>query len=256
VSEWWRTFFDATYRSLWSGRTGLERTLADVEGIEAVLDRHEVPRPARVLDLACGDGRVAVALARRGHVVTGLDLSASMLAAARERADANGVAIELVEADMRLAHTIPARFDVVLNWFSAFGCFEEAADDLEVLESVRRSLEPRGVLVLETTHRDLIASRHADLSPTRDYEDRDGWVMLQERWFDPVSGRAGERLRITSPDGAVERRDFSMRSYTATELVALCRAADLHVEGVYGGPGPTPFGVGTRLLIVARRGPS
>ena len=219
-----------------------------------MLDAHAVARPTRILDLACGDGRVAVGLAQRGHDVTGLDLSASMLAAARERAAAARVDVPLVEADMRMAHSAVSRFDVVISWFSAFGYFDHAADDLAVLESVRRVLEPGGVLLLETMHRDRIAALHAEVSPQREWDDVDGLVMLEERWFDPVGGRAGERIRILDGDRLPELREISLRVYTATELIALCRAADLHVEGVYGGPGPTPLRVDTRLLLVARRG--
>ena len=54
-------------------------------------------------------------------------------------------------------------------------------------------------------------------------------------------------------EGERESRTTSLRVYSATELAGLCGAAGLRVEAVYGGPGPTPFGVSTRLLVVARR---
>ena len=77
--------------------------------------------------------------------------------------------------------------------------------------------------------------------------------MLREVWFDPLRGRAGERVRHLRADGTAVDRQFSLRVYSATELAGLCAAAGLRVEAVYGGPGPTPFGVATRLLVVARR---
>ena len=54
----------------------------DVHGEAAAVDAL-LPRRARVLDAGCGTGRVATELARRGHVVTGVDLDASMLEEAR-----------------------------------------------------------------------------------------------------------------------------------------------------------------------------
>jgi hypothetical protein len=78
--------------------------------------------------------------------------------------------------------------------------------------------------------------------------------MLVERWFDPLSGRAGERLRFLEPDGRAEERAFDTRVYTVTELVQLCRAVGLRVEAVYGGPSLEPLDVETRLLLVARKG--
>ncbi|WP_298989940.1 bifunctional 2-polyprenyl-6-hydroxyphenol methylase/3-demethylubiquinol 3-O-methyltransferase UbiG [uncultured Pseudokineococcus sp.] len=63
----------------------LEAAGEDVHGEAAAVDAL-LPRGARVLDAGCGTGRVALELARRGHLVTGVDVDASMLAEAR-RAD-------------------------------------------------------------------------------------------------------------------------------------------------------------------------
>jgi len=114
-------------------------------------------------------------------------------------------------------------------------------------------LAPGGILLLETQHRDRVAALHADASPIRMYEERPDGIVLREVWFDPLRGRAGEHLRHLRADGGAVDRQFSLRVYSATELAALCSAAGLRVEAVYGGPGPTPFGVSTRLLVVARR---
>jgi SAM-dependent methyltransferase len=254
VSEWWRSFFDETYRRLWAQRTSEQRTAAEVDGIHLVLSRHGVTSGARILDLACGDGRISVGLAAHGYAVTGLDVSPSMLEAARVRAEAAGVALPLVEADMRYAPSSLAPLDVVISWFSSFGYFAESSGDLEVLENTRRLLAPRGLLLLDVQHRDRIAALHREVTPQRSYSQVDTAVVLEERWFDPVAGRAGEHLVVIGEGTHRETRALDVRVYTVTELIGLLRAADLHIEAVYGGPGPTPFGVDTRLLVVARRG--
>jgi SAM-dependent methyltransferase len=253
VADWWRDFFDATYRDLWSARTTPVRTALDADGIEAVLEKHGAPNPARIVDLGCGDGRISVALTVRGHHVTGLDYSASMLAAARDRAAQFDTQVELVEADVRDAHRHVTGVDVALSWYTSFGYFDDTADDLAALESARASLAPGGLLLLETQHRDKVAALHAEVSPQRLYEERPDGIVLRELWFDPIRGRAGEHVRQLRADGTAEDRAFSLRVYSATELVALCAAAGLTLEAVYGGPGPTPFSVSTRLLVVARR---
>jgi SAM-dependent methyltransferase len=176
-----------------------------------------------------------------------------MLAAARDRAAQFDAQVELVEADVRAAHQHVTGVDVALSWFSSFGYFDDTADDLAALESARGTLAPGGLLLLETQHRDRVAALHGDASPQRVYEERSDGIVLRELWFDPVRGRAGEHVRQLRSDGTAEDRAFSLRVYSATELVALCAAAGLTVEAVYGGPGPTPFGVSTRLLVVARR---
>jgi len=250
MDEWWRTFFDERYRAFWSEMTSEERTAADVAGILRLLERHGLRR-ARVLDLACGDGRIAVGLAAAGHAVTGLDFSASQLRAARARVAAAGVDVRLVEADMRRPPEDLGPFHCVLSWFTSFGYFDDASDDLRVLEAVRDLLVPGGLLVLETQHRDRIARLSGTQS--RAWEERDGTLLLIERFFDPVAGRAGERLRFIPPDGEEERRTFSTRLYTATELSSLVRAVGLVVQGCYGGTDEEPVSADTRLLLLGRR---
>ena len=56
---------------------------------------------ARILDLACGSGRHAVALASQGYQVTGLDLSPQMIEAAKHHAKEKGVVVQFSIADMR-----------------------------------------------------------------------------------------------------------------------------------------------------------
>ena len=68
----------------------------------------------RILDMATGTGRAALALARRGAIVTGVDASREMLAVARARAADAGLSIEFVEGDAH-ALTFPDRaFDAVV----------------------------------------------------------------------------------------------------------------------------------------------
>jgi SAM-dependent methyltransferase len=70
-------------------------------------------RGQRVLDYGCGHGMAAVVLARRRAVVTACDLSAGYVAEVRNRARANGVAVDCVQAD---GHRLPfadSSFDAV-----------------------------------------------------------------------------------------------------------------------------------------------
>src|SRR5262249_6488444 len=80
-----------------------------------------------VLDLACGHGDLANALAARDCRVTGLDSSTVFLDRARTDAAAAGVDVEYVAGDMR---AIPwtGRFDRVVNWSTAFGYFDDATN--------------------------------------------------------------------------------------------------------------------------------
>ena len=93
-----------------------------------------------ILDVGCGDGALTEALARTGALLTGVDASATMVAAARARG---------LEVDHRAAAAIPfvSRFDAAfsnaaLHWIPA-------GEQAESLVAIRRALKPGGRLVAE-----------------------------------------------------------------------------------------------------------
>jgi ubiquinone/menaquinone biosynthesis C-methylase UbiE len=70
--------------------------------------------PAAVVDIGCGTGTLSVLLAEGGHRPCGLDASAAMLAVARAKAAAHGVAVPLVRGDATRPPFGAGSFDVVL----------------------------------------------------------------------------------------------------------------------------------------------
>ena len=100
--------------------------------------------PARILDLGCGTGSLAVLLAHDGHAVSGIDTSAQMLALARAKAAAAGVRVDFAHGDAADPPFGPASADVVLCRHVLW-----SLDDLDaVLAGWTRLLRPGGRLVL------------------------------------------------------------------------------------------------------------
>jgi cyclopropane fatty-acyl-phospholipid synthase-like methyltransferase len=75
-----------------------------------------------VLDLCCGPGRHLISLAKKGYLVTGVDRTKHLLEKAKERANAAGVNVELIQCDMR-DFTRSGSYDLVLNMYTSFGFF-------------------------------------------------------------------------------------------------------------------------------------
>ena len=104
---------------------------------------------ARILDLGCGTGRNAVALAQAGAKVLAVDPSTELLAAARERAEAAEVRIELHQAELaELAFLRSDSIDAAISVMTL-----NTADDLaRVFRQVHRVLKPEAPLVCSVPH--------------------------------------------------------------------------------------------------------
>ncbi|MFI5054321.1 MAG: class I SAM-dependent methyltransferase [Acidimicrobiia bacterium] len=103
----------------------------------------------RVLDLGCGTGQAAIALAHHGAIVIGLDASAGQLARAREIADREEVKVEWRKGDLAdLAFLRAESIDIA---FSAFAVAE--VDDISRLfRQVQRVLKPGSPFVFSYEH--------------------------------------------------------------------------------------------------------
>src|SRR5262245_6349015 len=105
----WERFFDACapHYLKWSFTKD-----TDVE-IEFLCNELDLPAGASILDIGCGTGRHAVALAKRGFRMTGIDLSRGMLREASRAAQAAGVKVDFVHADATTFRT-DRKFDAVI----------------------------------------------------------------------------------------------------------------------------------------------
>src|SRR5262245_11093297 len=83
------------------------------------LDRLQVQPGAALLDVACGSGQLALIAARRGAKVTGVDIAANSIAAARSRAAADGLDVRFDEGDAEALPYADGSFDVVATIFGA-----------------------------------------------------------------------------------------------------------------------------------------
>ncbi|HEY9722033.1 MAG TPA: methyltransferase domain-containing protein [Oscillatoriaceae cyanobacterium] len=105
-------------------------------------------RPRRVVDLACGTGAAAVALARRGFEVTGVDGSEAMLARARTRA-ARWKANVRFECQGLADLDIPACYDLGTCFYDSINHLIEPDDVRKLFFAVRRALVPGGLFFFD-----------------------------------------------------------------------------------------------------------
>jgi SAM-dependent methyltransferase len=245
MMPWWKVYFNELYLRMFGTILTPERTAQEVAGVLTLLD---LKPGARILDLCCGQGRHAVPLSRAGFRVTGLDRSDYLLGQAQQAADQAGAEVQWVRGDMR---RLPweGQFDACLNLFTAFGYFEDEAENQEVLHQVGRALRPGGKFFLDVSNRDYYLLR---LWPN-------GWrrhgraVILEETDFDPITCRF--TMTFTWAEGARwESLQHSVRHYTAPELAGMLDRAGLAPIEYYGDFDGEEFDLySKRLIIIAQK---
>ena len=250
--EWWKDFFSGLVVEFWRHVLPEEVTRAEA----GFLKTHLALAPgARVLDVPCGHGRLALELTAAGYRVTGVDRSREMLEAAREAAGRRGLAgaVSWRLSDMR---DLPrdGGFEGAFCAGSSFGYFGDEGD-AEFLRAVTLALVPGGRFVLD-------GSKAAEcLFPAfRERHDMTtgGLRFEAENRYDPRQGTIENRYTITRlADGSAETRLARHRVYTASQLCSMVEAAGLEVLELFGSADGSPYRLGSpQLFLVTRRSPS
>jgi 2-polyprenyl-3-methyl-5-hydroxy-6-metoxy-1,4-benzoquinol methylase len=185
--------------------------------IAFLVDELDLRAGMHVLDAGCGPGRHALALARRGITVTGVDLSPDFIELARAAADDELLPIRFDVMDVR-ALTFDHAFDAVLCLCQGgFGLLGGGADEEAVMDRFAAALKPGGRLALSAFSSAFVL-RHLEPGET----------------FDLDRGVNHERAVLKNADGSERTFDLWTTCYTPRELRLLARAARLEVDAVYG----------------------
>jgi SAM-dependent methyltransferase len=107
---------------------------------ERFVDDLGITPAMHALDVACGTGNLAIPAARKGALVTGVDIATNLLEQARARASAEGLHITFEEGDAEQLPFPDARFDLVMTMFGAMF----APDPEKVASELARVCRPGG----------------------------------------------------------------------------------------------------------------
>ena len=244
ATEWYESFFTPLALDFWRAAVSADSTSAEVDFLVQVLG----PPPARLLDLPSGLGRHALALAARGYSVTGVDLSADAVSAARTDARLRGLGVRFLVGDMR-SEPPDGPFGGAYCFGNSFGYLSH--DDMRrFIRNILQVLQPGGRWVIDTGA--AAESLLPHLVDERTLEAGGVTYSVRNR-YDAAAGRLVQSCTLVR---GAERQlaEISHAVYTVSELQLLLESEGWQVTGTHGALDGRPFLLGDRrLLLVAQR---
>lgn len=148
--------------------------------IKLLFNNITLDKEAKVLDLACGNGRHSVLFAKKGFKVTGIDLSSFLISRAKLQLKSEYSRyrknLEFEIGDMRnISHS--KEFDLVVNIFSSFGYFDRRIDNEKVLKSISNALKQNGYFLFDFLNKDYLLKNLIPL----DIRKEDKKIIIQVR---------------------------------------------------------------------------
>lgn len=146
--DWWRRIFNSMY--LKTDADVVEDSKITAYELDLFTQILDLPTEATILDLACGQGRHTLELARRGYKnVFGLDRSHFLINKAKQINLNENLTASFKEGDARKLPYPTDSFDAVMILGNSFGYFESINDDIKILKEVFRVLKPGGKFLID-----------------------------------------------------------------------------------------------------------
>ncbi len=179
----------------WQETYGGDFTSVILPRLLASIRRFRIP-VSTFLDVGCGTGTLALAMARRGWRVWGVDASAEMVAVAERKRDEAGLKATFMRQDMRtLRAARPVR--LVTSMFDTLNHVESSQELLATFQAVHSALLPGGYFMFDVNNEHCYRTLW-----TQDEEiQHEDFTLLLENSFDATSGKARSRVTLTPRTG-------------------------------------------------------
>ena len=199
-----------------------------------------------ILELACGTGRITIALAKAGFKVAGIDYGDGMIKEAREKSAKAGVEIEWVKGDMR-DFNLGKKFSLIILAANAL-CHLLTLDDFEAcMSAVRNHLTQNGRFVISVfvPKHELLINKPRERFPFSEYEDPGGRgriVVTESYEYEPDTQIKRIKTSHSIPGEEAEiEGELNMRMYFPQELDALLKYNGFVIDNKYGSEDQSEF---------------
>ena len=240
------TFFDGHYKEIWRSLIPDELTVKEVD---FMLPYFNLQPGSQVLDLMCGYGRHAIALAKKGMNVTAVDNLGDYINEINEVAEKEQLPLKAIK-DNVIDYKIDDTFDLALCMGNSLNFFN-AADTVKLLTNISSHLKSGGHLLINSWSIAEIAFKN--------FKEK-SWSRIGDVKFINDSKLLFHSTRIETesetifPDGTTETKTGIDYIFSINEMETMLKEAGLHLKEVYSIPGRKKFTVGEpRAYLVAEK---
>ena len=228
TKQWYESLFE-NYGVKYDNESFTHGTTGECDFIEAELKSNKT---LKILDVGCGTGRHAIELSKRGYSVTGIDLSESQLAKAKEKAKKNNLKIDFQKQDARNL-TFTKEFDVaIMLCEGAFPLMETDEMNYEILKSVTESLKDNCKFIF-TTLNGLFPLYHSVEEFCASTTEDDN-ATYRSNTFDLMTFRDHNITEFEDDFGTKKTLECNERYYVPCEITWLLKSLGYKMINIYG----------------------
>src|SRR5260221_5161524 len=240
------TYFDGYYKEIWRIMIPDELTRKEVEFILAYFNLHP---GNKVLDLMCGYGRHAIALAKKGIPVTAVDNRSDYINEIKQVAEKENLPVKPIKSAV-MDYKTDETFDLVLCMGNSLNFFN-ADSVIQILSGISSYLKPGCHLLINTWSLAEIAIKQFK-EKTWSYVGDLKFLVDSKYLFHPTRVEAVHT--IIAPDGKTETKRGIDYIFSVSEMETMLNKAGLVMKEIYSIPGKKKFTLGEpRAYIVAAR---
>jgi len=228
MKQWYEALFE-NYARKYDKECFVQGTVGECDFVEQEISRN---KSLKIVDIGCGTGRHAIELTKRGYNVTGVDLSESQLARAKEKAKEAGVKIDFQKRDAR---NLPFEneFDLaIMLCEGGFSLMETDEMNFEILKNATKALKDNGKLVF-TTLNGLFRLYHSMEHLHIEHSDP-GSAEYKNSTFDPMTFRDHHTAVFEDDSGNKKELKCNERYYVPSEITWLLKSLGYKKIDIFG----------------------
>ena len=238
------TFFDSGYKDIW--KTIIPEQLTEKE-VAFMLPYFNLNEGSKVLDLMCGYGRHAIALARKGMAATAVDNLAEYIHEIKNTAAKGRLKINAVQSGV-LDFSTDEKFDLAICMGNSINFFD-AADIIRLLKNIHSFLKHGGHLLINSWSLAEIAIRNFKEKSESQIGDI---KFITEFQFHFQPARIEAESTFIDKDGKTEIKKGIDYIFSINEMESMLKESGFALKEVYSIPGRKKFTIGEpRAYLVA-----